>query len=623
MKNKDLKWEIINKSSKSTKGIKSIKGVVDILLKNRGVRTKKQKEEFFNPPHPGKLSIKELGIDADMVKKAIKRIKKAVKDNEEIVIYGDYDADGICATAIIWEVLYSLTKKVKPYIPDRFEEGYGLNADSIQKLKIENEKLKIIITVDNGIVANDAVDKANELGIDVIITDHHQPHKALTSSRGLHPRAGGASLRGKKKYEFPDAHAIVHTTKISGAGISWILARELLKGFLSSISNRQSNSKLKINKLEKSMEIGKLQPKVDRSLDEKLEINKGLDLCAIGTIADQMPLLGANRSFAKFGLVALNKTIRPGLLALFEEAAIKRGNIKTYEVNFIIAPRLNAMGRLEHAIDSLRLLCTKSFLKARELAYYLGKTNKHRQKIVDEVVAHAHEEAKKRKWKGVILLSHGSYNEGVIGLAASKLVEEFWRPAIVLSEGRKISKASARSISGFNIIESIRKLDGLILGGGGHPMAAGFSIETDKVKTFKEKFDDLTAPLLTNDVLKRKIKIDMEIGFANISETLIKELERFEPSGNGNPMPLFVTKNIKFVSARTVGADGKHLKLALEGSGFVYNAIAFAMGEYYLKLKPGSKLDIVYSLVQNTWNNKSDLQLKIKDLKIRNETTGV
>jgi single-stranded-DNA-specific exonuclease len=203
------------------------------------------------------------------------------------------------------------------------------------------------------------------------------------------------------------------------------------------------------------------------------------------------------------------------------------------------------------------------------------------------------------------------------------LVEEFWRPAIVLSEGRKISKASARSISGFNIIESIRKLDGLILGGGGHPMAAGFSIETDKVKTFKEKFDDLTAPLLTNDVLKRKIKIDMEIGFANISETLIKELERFEPSGNGNPMPLFVTKNIKFVSARTVGADGKHLKLALEGSGFVYNAIAFAMGEYYLKLKPGSKRDIVYSLVQNTWNNKSDLQLKIKDLKIRNETAGV
>lgn len=565
MDSKNIKWEILDKTKNRKSEIK-IDGILNILLANRGLKTKKQREEFFSPQNPEKLNIEELGIDTVMLKKAVKRIRKAKELDEQIIIYGDYDADGICATAILWETLYSLTKKVSPYIPDRFEEGYGINGKSIEKIKIENPDVKLIITVDNGIVAHEALDKANDLGIDVIVTDHHQKEKRL-----------------------PKAYAIIHTDKISGAGISWILAREI---------------------------------KIRFRIQDFGFKNNDLELAAIGTIADQMPLVDANRSFAKYGLEALNKTERSGLLALFEEAAIKKGSLGTYEVNFVIAPRLNAMGRLEHAIESLRLLCTTNHNKARELAFYLGKTNRKRQKIVDEIVLHAHKEAKKRIWKGVILVSHKSYHEGVIGLAASKLVEEFWRPAIVLSEGKKISKASARSISDFNIIESIRKLNELILGGGGHPMAAGFSIETTKIKAFKNKLDKISAPLLTDLVLARRIKVDTEIGFEDINIDLLKELEKFEPAGIGNPTPIFLTKKVNIMDVRTVGVNGKHLKLVLEKDGLTYGAIAFNKGEFIKKLKVRSKIDIVYNLISDDWNGKDKLQLKIKDIKISNKVDG-
>lgn len=568
MVNKNVKWEILNKNNGQRSG-DNVDNIIEILLENRGVVTRKEKEEFFNPKNPCDLSLKDLGVDQKQLEKAIERIKKAIKEDEEIIIYGDYDADGICATAILWETIYLLNKKVKPYIPDRFEEGYGLNAETISKLKSENSNLKLIITVDNGIVASKSVETANNLGIDVVVTDHHQKEKKL-----------------------PKAYAIIHTDKISGSGVAWILARELKKHF------KIQNSGL---------------------------MNDGLELAAIGTIADQMPLVGANRSFAKYGLKALNKTKRPGLLALFAESGLSdfKGenlqgkDIGTYEINFVIAPRINAMGRLEHAIDSLRLLCTKNNQKARELANILGRTNKKRQKIVDEVILHASGVAQKRFWKGAIVLSHESYHEGVIGLAASKLVEEFRRPAIVLSVGKQISKASARSITGFNIIESIKKLDDLILGGGGHPMAAGFSIKTSKIELFRKKFEDLTALLLTDEVLTRKLKIDMDIEFVNLSYELVREIEKFEPTGIGNPTAVFKTVNTSVVDAKSVGKDGKHLKLTFEKNGFTYNAIAFGMGEYYLNLTSGCKVDIVYNLALDVWNGNKKIQLKIKDMKIK------
>jgi single-stranded-DNA-specific exonuclease len=568
MKKKEYNWKIISKR-KNGKTEKQKKAVIiaDVLLKNRGIKSKEKKKEFFDPTPPAKLSLKKLRIDEKLIASSINRINKAIKSKERIVIYGDYDADGVCATAILLECLYALTKKVHPHIPDRFTEGYGINTESIKKLKEIYPKLKLIITVDNGIVATDAINTANELCIDVIITDHH----------------------AKSKKE-PKAYSIVHTTKISGAGIAWILSREITKKL----------KNLKTKKLKDS-----------------------LDLAAIGTIADQMPLVGANRSLAKFGLAKLGNTTRPGLLALYNEAGIaesKARNFKfeigTYEVNYIIAPRINAMGRMEHAIESLRLLCTNSKSKAQELAAHLGHTNRDRQNTVEEVVVHAKKYAAKIDWQGAIVLADESYHEGVIGLAASKLVEEYYRPAIVLSKGKNYSKASARSISGFNIIKAIREVDYLTEGGGGHPMAAGFTIQTKKIAEFIDKFDEVSESLLSSEVLSRKMKIDMDIQFDQINSQLISELEEFEPTGVGNPKPSFVTKKVDVLDARTVGRNGDHLKLILQKGEKVFNAIAFSFGSLLLKLTPGKSIDIAYNLEFNRWNGRKSIQLKIKDIKI-------
>lgn len=539
-----MKWEVYGKRIGN-----SVQGIVKALLENRGIKTLKEKKEFFNPTKAEKLSLKSLEISEIEVRKAIKRIKIAKKKKEKVIVYGDYDADGICATAILWECLYSLGLNVLPYIPERFSEGYGLNTESIKKLKEKDRDLGLILTVDHGIVADKKVDLAKELGIDVIITDHHEKGKTT-----------------------PKAYATIHTTKISGSGVAWILSREL--GSLS-----------------------------------------GLELAALGTISDQLSLIGPNRSIAKYGLEALRETKRPGLISMFEEAAIEKEKIGTYEIGFIIAPRINAMGRLTHAIDSLRLLCTKDRKRARGLADLVGKTNFERQKIVETVVAHAKEKLGKDIKESIIILSHESYHEGVIGLAAAKLVERFYRPAIVLSKKKDISKASARSIAGFNIIEVIRKLEGLYLEGGGHPMAAGFSIETSKIEEFTRKINEISKPLLTQDLLLRKLKIDTEIDFNQINQKLHDKLKGFEPTGLGNFPPLFVTRKVEVVEARIVGRDNTHLKLKLKKDNCVFDAITFGLAKIYSP-SPKTYLDMVYSIEENIWNGHTGLQLKIKDLRV-------
>ncbi len=551
--NKQYSWNILHNEAPN-----SINSVVDILLANRDIKTKEEKEEFFNPTHPNELSLKELKIDEKESQKAVKRLQKAIENKEHIVVYGDYDADGVCATAILWQTLYKYTKTVTPFLPDRFVDGYGLHAEAIEKLKAKDEKLSLIVTVDNGIVANDAVKSANDLGIDVIVTDHHQVGKKL-----------------------PKAHAIVHTDLICGSGVAWIVSRELDKSLT---ANSQSTSDL-------------------------------LDLAAIGTISDQMPLVDLNRSFVKHGLGTLNKTKRCGLLALFENANVQPGTIGTYEVNFLIAPRINAMGRLESAMDSLRLMCTTNTKRAQDLSRTLGKINLERQKMVEEMVLHAKTEAAKREWLGAIVLAHETYHEGVIGLIASKLVEEFYRPAIVLSRKDGISKASARSIHGFNIIENIRKLDHLLSGGGGHPMAAGFSIETTKIGEFALEMETISKEILTDDLLQRTLLVDTELPFSVISDKLLVNLADFNPVGIGNPTPLFVTKGVHIEKASLIGTNKNHIKMSLSQNDEVFEAIAFNFGEVFPTLSPKDPIDIIYSPEMNHWNGKSTIQLKVKDIK--------
>ena len=540
-----MKWEVSSKLKTN-----NLKLITKALLANRGIKTKKQIGEFFNPTRPEKISLKALGISKLEISKTIERIKIAKKKKEKVIVYGDYDADGICATAILWECLYKLGLYVLPYIPERFSEGYGLNIESIKKLKEKDPDLGLILTVDHGIVADKKIDVARELGIDVIITDHHEKGKTV-----------------------PKAYSIIHTTKISGSAVAWILSRELGSG-------------------------------------------SGLDLAALGTISDQLALIGPNRSIAKYGLEVLRETKRPGLLCLFEEAQIKKEKIGTYEVGFIIAPRINAMGRLVHAIDSLRLLCTKDLRRARELADLVGRTNFERQKIVETVVAHAKEKLGNEVKESVIVLSHESYHEGVIGLAAAKLVERFYRPAIVLSKKKDISKASARSIAGFNIIEAIRKLEGLYIEGGGHPMAAGFSIETSKIEVFAKKINEISKPLLTEEILSRKLKIDLEINFEQINSKLVERVKDFEPIGLGNFAPSFLTKKVEVLETRTVGKENTHLKLKLKKDSQVFDAIAFGLAKTH-PLLSNACVDIVYSIEENIWNNQTSLQLKIKDIKIQ------
>jgi len=541
------RWEILGKTSQKTPTLEEIE---KILLKNRGIVKPKDKKEFFQPTHPQKLSLKDLGISPDQVKKVRQRIAKAQKSGELVIVYGDYDADGICGTAVLWERLHSLHLNVLPYIPERFSEGYGLNEKSIKRLKEENPNLGLIITVDHGIVAGAKVEVAKALGIDVVVTDHHEP--------------------GKKK---PKPFALVHTTKISGSAVAWILAREIKPS------------------------------------------NEGLELVAIGTIADQLPLIGPNRAFAKHGLDALRSSQRLGLNALFQEAGIVKDTIGPYEVGFIIAPRINAMGRLTHAIDSLRLLCTKNRERAVDLARLLSRTNLERQRIVEEVVLHAKGETLKKK--GVIILAHESYHEGVIGLAAAKLVEEFYRPAIVISKKGDIAKASARSISGFNIIAAIRQIEDLLIEGGGHPMAAGFSISTGKIKEFSKRLDEISIPLLTEEILTKRLKIDLKIGFANLGQKLLTLVDSFEPTGLGNPAPVFLTEGVGVVDARVVGRDSTHLKLTLMEGENKLEAIAFGLGGLYTSLSPDAKIDIAYALEENTFNGNTNLQLKIKDIKLK------
>jgi single-stranded-DNA-specific exonuclease len=373
------------------------------------------------------------------------------------------------------------------------------------------------------------------------------------------------------------ALAVIHTTKICGSAVSWFFAREI----------------------NKSHKDGFLQ---------------NLELAAIGTVADQMPLLEINRSIVKFGIKSLRTTKRLGLKNIYESAAIEVDKIGVYEIGFVIAPRINAMGRLGDGMDSLRLLCTTNLARAKDLGQLMHKTNLKRQKIVEEAVIHAQSLAQVSSSKGVLLLVHESYHEGIIGLAASRLVEVYSRPAIVVSRGAKISKGSARSMKGINITDVLRKLDKLMINLGGHEMAAGFSIENKNLEKFGQELERLTSKLITPDLLSKKLAIDMLLGFDQVDWDLVKKLEEFEPSGIANSKPLFATKKVKVVDKKLIGTSKDHIKLKLEQKNRTIDAIAFKMGDLFEQIS--EFIDLAYNVEINTWNGVESLQLKARDIKI-------
>ena len=553
-------WKILSKI-KSEKRDARREEIINVLLKNRGIMTKKQREEFFNP----KISISALQrlVSKKQLNLALERIKKAIEKKEPVVIFGDYDCDGICGTAILWETLNQLGAKVKPYIPERVE-GYGLSKEGIEKILTPTPSL--IITVDNGITAHDAIDYASSLGIDVVVTDHHLLPKKL-----------------------PKALAIVHTTKLSGAAVAWLLAQALGPD---------------------------LRP-----------LTFGLDLVSLATITDLVPLIGPSRVLTKIGLQQLNQTRNIGLKALISESGLRLGQIGVYEIGWILGPRLNATGRLASAMDSLRLLCFKDVPYVKQLAQKLSELNLKRQKLTDKAFEHAKKRLEKEKLPKLIFISHPDYNEGIVGLVASKLVEEFFRPAIVGTEKGDLIRASARSIPSFNITEAISKGKALLKNFGGHEMAAGLTVKKENLKALKEKILRFAESKLGERDLMPSLKVDCEVKLSDLNWKLLEKVSHLEPFGLGNPRPLFLTTGLQVTEARAVGNKQKHLKLKLDDIktreieraeaevGPTFDGIGFNLGFWGEKLREGDIIDLVYNLDKNVWNGEEILQLKVKDLR--------
>lgn len=524
-----MKWKILPKKSED---------LIEQLLINRSIKTNKEKEQFFNP----KISDYKKDLEITGILDAQKRIFKAIEKNELIIVYGDYDVDGICASAILYKALASLGAKVLPYIPHREKEGYGLSRLGLEFAK--SSGATVVITVDCGIVAFEQAKFAKSLGLDLIITDHHLTQDNL-----------------------PEAFAIVHSTKMCGAGVAWCLVQDIIK----------------------------------KGLKEEL-----LQFVAIATVCDLIPLTNSARAFVFEGLKVLNKTTNLGLLSLINQSSINLGKISSFEIGYIIGPRLNAIGRLDHAIDALRLLCTKDATKAHKLAKLLCDTNTERQQLTILAI----EQAKKLvDAKNHIHILHSKeWSSGIIGLIAGRIAEEYYRPTIAISVGETISKGSARSIDGINIVEVIRKHADILIDVGGHPGAAGFSLESKHLEIFKKRFASFVIDLSYN--LEKVLQIDAQVQSERLNKKLVLDLQKFEPFGFGNPSPVFATKGMQISDIRTVG-NGKHLKFKAER----IDAIAFSKGELATILQNGQLIDLAYSLEVDSYNGFEKLQLKVKDIK--------
>jgi len=516
--------------------------IVKVLLKNRKILKKEEIEEFFNPHLESFLDFKIADLE-----KGVKRILEALERREKVIVFADYDADGLCAGAILWETLYELKLNVLPYIPHRVKEGYGLNFEAIEKLAKEGTKL--IITVDHGVTAIKEVKFAKKLGVDVVVCDHHEKPKIL-----------------------PEC-ILIHTTRLCGAGVTLRFAYEIAKEFGFQ----------------------------DKIISEKLE------LCAIATIADLVPLKCQNRAIVKFGLESLNGTRRAGILALLSKTGLVLGKVSERDISHVLAPRLNAAGRLGDAILSLRLLCTKDPVQARNLAEELFETNFQRQEMLTRAILEA--KGQFLDEGGIGFLTSENWHEGIIGLVASRMVEETGRPMVVISCGEKFSKGSARSVGNLNIVEVLQSFSDLLVDVGGHPAAAGFTIETEKIVKFQQKIRGVN---LKDFEDKNFLEIDCQISLLNVNFPLWETILKFAPFGVGNLQPQFLTKNALVEDLKTVGQNLDHLKLIIEEK----NAIAFGQAQKIDGLSPGKRIDLVYTVELNDFRNNKTLQLKVWDLAV-------
>lgn len=534
------------------------------LLYNRGLSTETEISSFLRPSYAADLHNPRLlgGLDA-----AVGVIMACIGQGEPIVIHGDYDADGITSTALIQEVLELLGGQVTTFIPDRYEDGYGVSERTLRRLRAEGAAL--VITVDCGISSASAIAVARRKGLKVVVTDHHQPPARLPQAEAvLNPHLPGDVYPNKA---------------LTGVGVAFKLAQALIRE--SSLNAAQQEA------AEKWL----------------------LDLVAIGTVADMAPLTGENRALVKYGLLVLRKTRRIGLQSLMRASGIHPDNADSGCIGYALAPRLNAAGRLTHAKHALELLTTTDRERAEQLARELNETNLRRQAITAEAVEQARETLPELSDDRRVIVTTGSWPSGIVGLVAGKLAGEYSRPTLVIERGRRVSRGSARSIPALNMVDALAAAKDYLTTYGGHAGAAGFSLPTAKLEHFQEALEAYAREHVSIDDLRPEIIVEAELRAGDLTFDLLDELGSFEPCGSGNQKPQFMIRGATVKHHSVVGKHGDHLKLTMTVGGQPLTALAFGMADRASEISRGEAIDMVGHPVANVFNHTKALEWHVTD----------
>jgi len=497
---------------------------------------------------------------------AVARLYQALLSGEKIAIYGDYDADGITATALLVQGLTRLGGNITPYIPHRLTEGYGLKTAALEKLR--QQGISLVVSVDCGITAVAEIKRANKTGLDVIVTDHHTPLEIMPPAIALiNPK------RTDSAYPF---------SELTGAGV----ALKLLQAVL-------------------------------RSLGKEEQLDDQFDLAAVGTVADMSPLLGENRYLVKQGLRQMNSTPRLGIREMLNRTGLTAGQLDADSISWTLAPRLNAAGRLAHAMTSYNLLMTESPKEAQGLSEWLEQKNAERQRLTSRVLEKAREQVLTEGISPLLIASHDEFPPGVNGLVAGRLTEEFYRPAIVIKSGHETSSGSCRSIPDFNIIQALNQCQSLLSHYGGHSQAAGFTLPTRNLPQLKETLRQIAASELEGADLRARLDIDAETSLSNIGGDTFQTIQKLAPFGRGNPVPTFLSRGVETVSCRSMGSKGEHLRLKVRQNSKVWDAVGFRCGDFISEVAP--TIDMVYYMEVDRWQGAETLRLNMLDFSPANQ----
>ena len=556
------KWEILANDVNTIKEIAEENNISTLLaniLFNRGITEKRQIEQFINPT---RNDFYDPFLMPDM-DKAIDRIMQAIQKQEKVIIYGDYDVDGITATSVLTKFLKDCNFEVDHYIPNRLSEGYGLNEDSIKW--IAKEEYTLIITVDCGITGCNEVKLANSLGIDVVITDHHEPAEEL-------PNAIAVVDCKRKDNQYP-------CNSLAGVGVAFKICQALCT---------------KLN------------------MDENT-ILKYLDIVAIGTISDIVPLIDENRIIAKLGLRLIEQTRNIGLKSLVSNLGFKKYD--SAMVSFGIAPRINACGRMGFEQEALELFLTNNINEAKQLTNNLNKYNTKRQEIEKTIFEQAIAKIEKEHLDedNIIVVGNENWHNGVIGIVSSKISELYLKPSILIDYQDGVGKGSGRSIPGFDLHEALMQSSMYLDKFGGHSMAVGLTIDINKVDDFRNYINKIASNQKIDEI-QSYLLIDQEITFKDLNYNILNELKELEPFGESNNMPNFIYKNLKIDSIRSL-SEGKHLKISFKDGGYTIDGIGFNLGKYANDYIIGDKVDVVCQLEENIYNGISKIQLNIQDIR--------